>query len=51
MTTVRARHKLPGILSPDEVARLLDAAPGVKYQAALGVACGAGLRASEVVSL
>jgi site-specific recombinase XerD len=40
-----------GVLSPQEVARLLDAAPGLKYRAALSVAYGAGLRASEVVSL
>jgi integrase len=41
----------PRRLSPDEVARLLDAAPGLKYKAALSVADGAGLRASEVISL
>jgi integrase/recombinase XerD len=29
----------------------LAAAPGVKYQAALSIAYGAGLRASEVISL
>ena len=51
MTTVREPRKLPVILSPEEVARLLDAAPGLKYRAALSVAYGAGLRASEVVSL
>jgi site-specific recombinase XerD len=51
MTTVREPRKLPVILSPEEVARLLDAAPGPKYQAALSLAYGAGLRASEVVSL
>lgn len=51
MTTVREPRKLPVVLSPDEVARLLDAAPGLKYRAALSVAYGAGLRASEVVSL
>ncbi len=39
------------VLSPEKVARLLDAAPGVKYRAALSVAYGAGLRASDVVSL
>ena len=39
------------VLSPEEVARLLDAAPGLKYKAALSVAYGAGLRASEVISL
>jgi len=51
MTTVRESRKLPVILSPEEVARLLHAAPGLKYRAALSVAYGAGLRASEVVSL
>ena len=51
MTTVREPRKLPVVLSPAEVARLLDAAPGPKYRAALSVAYGAGLRASEVVSL
>ncbi len=51
MTTVREPRRLPVVLSPDEVARLLDAAPGLKYRAALSVAYGAGLRASEVVSL
>ncbi len=29
MTTVRQPHRLPVILSPEEVARLLDAAPGL----------------------
>jgi integrase/recombinase XerD len=51
MTTVREPKTLPVILSPQEVARLLDAAPGFKYRAALSVAYGAGLRASEVISL
>ncbi|MHA1108621.1 MAG: tyrosine-type recombinase/integrase [Alphaproteobacteria bacterium] len=51
MTTVREPRRLPVILSPKEVARLLDAAPSLKYRAALSVAYGAGLRASEVVSL
>ena len=51
MTTVHEPRRLPVILSPEEVARLLDAAPGLKYKAALSVAYGAGLRASEVVSL
>jgi site-specific recombinase XerD len=48
---IRESHKLPVVLSPEEVARLLNAAPGVKYKAALSVAYGAGLRASEVISL
>ncbi len=51
MTTVREPHRLPVVLSPQEVERLLNAAPGLKYRAALGMAYGAGLRASEVVSL
>jgi integrase/recombinase XerD len=44
-------RKVPVVLSPEEVARLLNAAPGLKYKAALSVAYGAGLRAAEVVSL
>jgi integrase/recombinase XerD len=44
-------RKLPVVLSPEEVARLLNAAPGLKYKAALSVAYGAGLRAAEVVAL
>jgi site-specific recombinase XerD len=51
MPFVREPRRLPVVLSPDEVARLLDAAPGLKYKAALSVAYGAGLRASEVTSL
>ncbi len=48
---IREPRKLPVVLSPEEVARLLDAAPGLKYKAALSVAYGAGLRANEVISL
>jgi integrase/recombinase XerD len=48
---VRQARKLPVVLSPEEVARLLEAAPGLKYKAALSVAYAAGLRASELVSL
>ena len=46
-------RKLPRVLSPDEVARLLEAAPGpgLKYKAALSIAYGAGLRGGEVVML
>ena len=51
LTFVREPRKAPIVLSPEEVARLLEAAPGVKYKAALGVAYGAGLRVSEVVAL
>jgi integrase/recombinase XerD len=48
---VHEPRKLPVVLSPEEVARLLDAAAGLKYKAALSVAYGAGLRVSEVVAL
>jgi integrase/recombinase XerD len=47
----REPRRLPVVLSPDEVARLLAAAAGVKYKAALSIAYGTGLRASEVISL
>ncbi len=48
---VREPRRIPIVLSPEEVARLLEAAPGPKYKAALGAAYGAGLRVSEVVAL
>jgi site-specific recombinase XerD len=51
MTPVQVPHKLPVILSRDEVARLIESAGNLKYQAALSVAYGAGLRASEVIAL
>jgi integrase len=44
-------RKLPRVLSPEEVLRLLEAAPGPKHKAAISVAYGAGLRAMEVVAL
>jgi len=50
---VRVSHprKLPVVLSPDEVARLLQATTCLKHQAALSVAYGAGLRVAEVAHL
>jgi site-specific recombinase XerD len=51
MRHVYEPRRLPEILSLEEVTRLLQAAGSLKYQAALGVAYGAGLRASEVVHL
>jgi site-specific recombinase XerD len=51
LTFVREPRKIPVILSPEEIARLLEAAPGPKYKAALSAAYGAGLRVSEVVAL
>src|SRR6202045_2621975 len=51
LSSLHEPRKMPVILSPEEVARFLEAAPGIKYKAALSVAYGAGLRGSEVVSL
>jgi integrase/recombinase XerD len=51
LTFVAEPRKIPVILSPEEVARFLEAAPGPKYKAALSAAYGAGLRVSEVVAL
>ena len=48
---VRQPQRLPVVLTPDEVASLLEAAPGLKWRTALSVAYGAGLRASEVVNI
>jgi site-specific recombinase XerD len=51
MSRVYEPRKLPIILSIEEVTRLLEAAGGLKYKAALSIAYGAGLRSSEVVHL
>jgi integrase/recombinase XerD len=51
LSFIHEPRKIPVVLSPEEVARFLEAAPGVKYKAALSVAYGAGLRVSEVVAL
>lgn len=51
MRPVRTPRKLPVVLSREEVARLIAAAENVKYQVALSLAYGAGLRASEVTRL
>jgi integrase/recombinase XerD len=51
LSFIHEPRKVPVVLSPEEVARFLEAAPGLKYKAALSVAYGAGLRVSEVVSL
>ena len=44
-------RKLPRVLPPEDVLRLLEAAPNPKSKAALSVAYGAGLRAMEGVAL
>jgi integrase/recombinase XerD len=51
MQHVRVPRTLPVVLSREEAARLIAAAPNLKHQAALSVAYGAGLRASEVIAL
>ena len=42
LTFVREPRKIPVVLSPEEIARLLEAAPGPKYKAALSAAYGCG---------
>ena len=51
MPYVRVPRTLPVVLSREEVARLIAGARNLKHRAALSVAYGAGLRASEVVAL
>ena len=53
LTRAHYPRRLPRVLSPEDVSRLIEAAPGpgLKYKAALSVAYGAGLRVSEVVAL
>src|SRR6202158_2719430 len=51
LTCVRQPRKLPTVLSTEEIALLLQAAPGSKHKAAFATAYGAGLRVSEVVAL
>lgn len=51
MQPVRVPRTLPVVLSREEAARLIAAAPNLKHQAAMSVAYGAGLRVSEIVSL
>lgn len=40
LVATRRVHKMREVLSVEEAARLLEAAPGIKYKAALGVAYG-----------
>jgi site-specific recombinase XerD len=44
LVITRIVPRLPEVLSVEEAARLLQAAPGIKYKAVLGVAYSAGLR-------
>ena len=51
MSHVHEPRRLPLVLSIEEVTRLIEAAGSLKYKAALSIAYGAGLHASEVVHL
>ena len=48
---VKQAQKLPVVLTQEEAAGLMAAAPGPKFRAIFGVAYGAGLRVSEVAQL
>ena len=50
LTVVREPRRIPVVLSPEEVARLLEAAPGPKSKAARSAAYGVGLRVAEVLA-
>jgi integrase/recombinase XerD len=51
MRHVHEPRRLPEILSVEEVTKILQSAGSLKYQAALSVGYGAGLRASEITHL
>ena len=48
---LREHRRMPVVFTPEEVARIIACAPGLKYRTALSVTYGAGLRASETASL
>ena len=51
LVSTREPRRLPVVLSPEEVGRLLVSARNIKHKALLSLAYATGLRASEVVSL
>jgi integrase/recombinase XerD len=51
VVSAREPRRLPIVLSPEEVGRLLTSATSIKHKAVLSLAYATGLRASEVVSL
>ena len=51
VVSTREPRRLPVVLSPEEVGRLLTAATNIKHKAILSLAYATGLRSSEVVSL
>ena len=48
---IRRAHKLPVVLSQEEVLAFFDHIPSLKYRAALMLCYGAGLRISEALAL
>ena len=51
VVSVREPRRLPVVLSPEEVGRLLPATTNIKHKASLSLTYATGLRSSEVVSL
>ena len=51
VVSTREPRRLPIVLSPEEIGRLLASARNIKHKALLSLAYATGLRASEVVSL
>ena len=51
VVSTREPRRLPVVLSPEEVGRLLASARSIKHKALLSLAYATGLRTSEVVSL
>jgi site-specific recombinase XerD len=51
VVSAREPRRLPVVLSPEEVSRLLTSATNIKQKAVLSLAYATGLRASKVVSL
>ena len=51
VVSAREPRRLPVVLSPEEVGRLLASSANIKHKAALSLAYATGLRASEVISL
>jgi len=51
LPTTKVTYKLPSILSPDEVKRIINAVSNIKHRALLMVIYGSGLRVSEAIKL
>jgi integrase/recombinase XerD len=51
VVSVREPRRLPVVLSPEEVGRLLASTTNIKHKAVLSLTYATGLRSSEVVSL